>query len=48
VCARALQEMLHFARGGSPGKMQKALANGRLPGAESLEICSSQMTLLGL
>jgi len=27
--------MLHFARAGSPGKMQKALANGRLPGAES-------------
>jgi len=23
---------LHFARGRSPGKMQKALANGRLPG----------------
>ena len=28
----ALQEMLHFARGRSPGKMQKALAIGRLPG----------------
>jgi len=31
--------MLHFARGRSPGKMQKALAIGRfpgvLPGAES-------------
>jgi len=27
-----LQEMLHFARGRSPGKMQKALAIGRLPG----------------
>ena len=27
-----LQEMLHFARGRSPGKMQKSLANGRLPG----------------
>jgi len=25
--------MLHFARGGSPGKMQKAFANARLPGA---------------
>lgn len=24
--------MLHFARGRSPGKMQKALAKGRLPG----------------
>jgi len=24
--------MLHFAKGGSPGKMHKALANGRLPG----------------
>jgi len=24
--------MLHFARGRSPGKMQKALAIGRLPG----------------
>jgi len=24
--------MLHFARGRSPGKMQKALANGHLPG----------------
>jgi len=28
----ALQEILHFARGRSLGKMQKALANGRLPG----------------
>jgi len=32
--------MLHFARGRSPGKMQKALAIGRLPrvlpGAKSL------------
>ncbi|KEH30954.1 hypothetical protein MTR_4g088140 [Medicago truncatula] len=28
----ALQEMLHFARGRSPGKMLKTLANGRLPG----------------
>ena len=27
-----LLEMLHFARGRSPVKMQKALANGRLPG----------------
>nr|ABE88090.1 hypothetical protein MtrDRAFT_AC147431g56v2 [Medicago truncatula] len=25
--------MLQFARGGSPGKLQKALANSRLPGA---------------
>jgi hypothetical protein len=36
----SLQEMLHFARGRSPVKMQKALANvrlpGALPGAESL------------
>lgn len=31
--AVSLQEMLHFARGRSPVKMQKALANGRLPGA---------------
>jgi len=28
----SLQEMLHFARGRSPSKMQKALAIGRLPG----------------
>ena len=28
----ALQEILHFARGRSPCKMLKALANGRLPG----------------
>jgi len=28
----SLQEMLHFARGRSPGKMLKALATGRLPG----------------
>jgi len=27
--------MLYFLRGISPGKMQKALATGRLPGAES-------------
>ena len=33
--ALSLQEMLHFARDKSPGKMQKALAIGRLPGAES-------------
>jgi len=31
----SLQEMLHFARGRSPGKMLKALATGRFPGAES-------------
>jgi len=30
----SLQEMLHLARGKSPGKMQKSLANGRLPGAK--------------
>lgn len=28
----SLHEMLHFARGRSPGKMPKAVANGRLPG----------------
>ena len=28
----ALQEMLHFVRGRSPGKMLKVLATGRLPG----------------
>jgi len=27
-----LQEMLHFARGRSPGKMLKALATGHFPG----------------
>jgi len=32
---KTLQEMLHFDRGRSPDKMQKALATGRLPGAES-------------
>jgi len=29
---KSLQEMLYFARGRNPGKMQKTLAKVRLPG----------------